>query len=261
MNPRLERRTEIGLSQAAAASEAGVSLATWRRWEEEPAVVSERTRRACEAVIDARSTMDRALQKSAEEFENAWGESQRLTPRQAYALALTLDGWADGELESWVRDPDVPLFEISPFNQFDRRVLFYIEGSRSWVQEMRERCYAISDELERGVLPFDRDGIFIDELLIGAAMSEAEDLLNDMPEVFDQISAREVEEENSNEALNDATEVLLTDDDWDVVSDGFDAICRWDEWEVPRYIGHPLLPLFLAQRHPLTWFDQMTPLE
>jgi hypothetical protein len=37
-------------------------------------------------------------------------------------------------------------------------------------------CSAISGEIERGILPCDRDGAYIDELLIAASLPEAETL-------------------------------------------------------------------------------------
>ncbi|WP_426718196.1 hypothetical protein [Corynebacterium auriscanis] len=71
-------------------------------------------------------------------------------------------------------------------------------------------------------------------------------MLKDRPELFEQIPSRE--------AVDDDDIYLIGDDDWDVVSDGFDDVCRWDEWEVPILQGHPLLPAILAERHPYTWF-------
>lgn len=250
MNERMDRRAELGLSQATAAASAGLSLATWRRWEESPDSVSAKTRQACEGVLAEESELSRALTKSAVSFEESWGEDPSVTPRQAYALALTLDMWADGELESWVRNPQGPLHEVGPFVQFDRRVMFYLDGNRAWVEATRERCYAISDEIERGVLPFDRPGAYIDELLVAAALPEAQAYLADMPEIFDRILPRGADRNSDSEER-----YWVDDQDWDGVSDGFDDRCQWDEWEVPVMKDHPLLPAVLAERHPFTWFD------
>jgi len=97
------------------------------------------------------------------------------------------------------------------------------------------------------MLPFDRPGPLIDEVLIGAALHGAQESLEDMPELFERIPARE--------AVDGDEDYVIGDDDWDAVSDGFDDACEWDEWEVPLRQGHPLLPAVLAQRHPFTWFD------
>lgn len=98
-----------------------------------------------------------------------------------------------------------------------------------------------------GSLPFDRTGPLIDEILIGAALEGAQSLLKDLPELFERIP--------SQEAVDDDDFYVIGDDDWGVVSDGFDDVCRWDEWEVPILQGHPLLPTILAERHPFSWFD------
>lgn len=147
-------------------------------------------------------------------------------------------------------DPREPLREVGPFVQFDRRVLFHIDGNRAWVQSMRDRCYAVSEEIRLGVLPFDRPGAYIDELLIAAALPEAEAYLPDMPEIFEPITARVTDDSEDSHSVGD--------DDWDSVSDWFDDICQWDEWEVPVMTGHPLLRAVLDARHPFTWFD-LTP--
>ena len=96
MDERTKRRVELELTQEEAARKAGVSLATWRRWELDPGSVSMKTRVACEDVLEATSDFERALSKSAVAFTGSWQDSRRLAPRQAYAIAVELDGWADG---------------------------------------------------------------------------------------------------------------------------------------------------------------------
>jgi transcriptional regulator with XRE-family HTH domain len=249
MSKRSDRRVELDLTQTDAARKAGVSLATWRRWEENPDAVSAKTRIACEGVLEGVSEFERALSKSAEAFTDAWGDSPRLTPRQAYAIAVELDGWADGDIAEWLRDPSEPLHDVAPFHHFDLRVMMLVGESRSWVEAVRHRCRAISDEIEAGTLPFDRPGPLIDEVLIGAALDGAQASLQDMPELFERIRPRE------EIGVDDDGENSIGDDDWDSVSDGFDDECQWDEWEVPLRRGHPLLPAVLAERHPFRWFD------
>ncbi|MBD7956843.1 hypothetical protein H9651_04280 [Microbacterium sp. Sa4CUA7] len=209
--------------------------------------MSTRTRQACERVLAEAPDLSPALAEIVAAFEGAWGEHPSLTPRQAYAIALTLDMWADGDLRSWVDDPREPMHEIGPFVHFDRRALFRIDGNRAWVQSTRDRCYAISHEIQRGILPFNRPGAYIDELLIAAALREAEAYLSDMPEIFESIMARAADESEDSYSIGD--------EDWDSVSDWFDDICQWDEWEVLVMTGHPLVPAVLDARHPFTWFD------
>lgn len=196
--------------------------------------------------------MSIALSESAADFESSWSDCLYLTPRQAYAIASVLLFWADGELQEWGRGTDnEPLHAVPPFAYFDRRVLFYIDESRAWVESVRDRCYAIADEIKHGILPFDRDGAYIDELLIAASLAEAESQLSDMPELFDEIAPRKAFETDDDHKIGD--------NDWELVSDAFDDRCRWDEWEVPLFTNHPLLPAVLAARHPFTWFDLVPP--
>ena len=250
MNERISRRSELGLTQPEAAARSGVSLATWRRWEEDPASVSAKTRAACEKTLSAKSALTKALEKSYAQFETAWSDCHYLTPRQAYSIAAVLDLWADLYIQGWLDEPmQEPLHNVGPFARFDRRIMFYVDGNQAWAEMVRDRCYAVSDEIEAGVLPFHREGAYIDELLIATALAEAEDMLGDAPDLFEGIAPRDGSPEDD--------EGLSGDDDWDQLSDTFDDMCQWDDWEVPLYKNHPLLPAILAERHPFTWFDMV----
>ena len=50
---------------------------------------------------------------------------------------------------------------------------------------LAQRCEAVPKEIANGVLPFDRAGRFINELLIALALPYAEGDLQDMPDLFD----------------------------------------------------------------------------
>ncbi|MGP5316445.1 hypothetical protein ACTXMB_00560 [Arthrobacter rhombi] len=211
--------------------------------------MSAKTRTECERVLSGETEHARALAKSVAAFEVAWGDSPYLTPRQAYAIAMEVDGWGDMDIADWIQQPDRPLHQISPFDLFDLRVMMLVGESRAWAEAVRQRCYKLSDGIETGILPFDRPGPLIDEVLIGAALSGAQASLEEMPELFERIGPRESVDDEESEHY------LIGDNDWDVVSDGFDDRCRWDEWEVPLRNGHPLLPAVLVDRHPFSWFD------
>lgn len=250
VNERGERRVAQGLSQAAAATRADVSLATYRRWEENPDSVSAKTRSACAAVLGDDGPFAADLRRSADAFTAAWSDSAVLTPRQAYALALALDMWADGELHEWLRDPaSAPLHDVGPFARFDRRVMFHVGESRAFADATADRCRALSQLLEQGTLPFEQPGCLMDEVLMGAALHDAQTYLSDMRELFEAIAERR--------AVETDDEYLPGDTDWDFVSDTFDDNSRWDEWEVPTMLGHHHLPAILRARHPYTWFDEV----
>jgi len=254
MNERSERRVELGLSQSDAARKAGLSLATWRRWEEKPDSVSAKTRAAAEKVVAAAGgpPLDGA---TVAIWEEAWGASPVLTPRQGYAIAATIGMWADLHLGSWLNDPHEPLHSVPPFDDFDLRVMMHVNESRAWVEAVRERCDVICDELEKGILPFDRSGPYIDEVLIGAALDGASDWMTDLPETFEGIEAGEGADLDV-ELNEDESDFRIRDDEWDRVRDTFDDMARWGDWEVPILRGHPLLPHILSERHPFTWFDR-----
>jgi transcriptional regulator with XRE-family HTH domain len=249
MSVQRKQRERMGLTQADAAARAGISLATWRRWEEDPAAVRASTRASCERVVNREAAFEEALSREAAKFEKSWSECPFLTPRQAYAIAASLDGWADMYIAEWLREPTGrPLHEVSPLDQLDLRVMMLVNENRAWAAKAQERCRAVSEEIAQGILPFDRPGCFIDELLMALALSDAQDLLADMPDVFEGVTPREDGDDYGDWVL---------DDDWDVVSDAFDDRCRWDEWEVPLHQAHPLMPAILADRHPYTWFDNV----
>lgn len=247
MTERSERRIELDLTQTDAARRADVSLATWRRWEEDPETVNAASRAACEGVLERLSDLERTLSKSAAAFTTAWGNSTRLTPRQARAISFVLDTWADADIAEWLRDPGTPLHEVPPFDQLDLRVMMLVDENRAWAEAVRRRCYAISDELQEGILPCDRPGPLIDEVLIGASLDEAQDLQQDTPQLFEHVAPRAREDTDE--------DYVIGDDDWDAIPGMLDEECRWSEWEVPLRHGHPLLPAVLAEHHPLRWLD------
>lgn len=252
-NERTDLRESAEFTQSEAAALANVSLATWRRWEEDPATVSARTRTQCEGAL-AKATRRREAVDEGERWERVWGQHPVLTPRQAAAIASTLAWWLDVGLQTWLDDPSKPLHEIGPFENVDLRVMMLVDDNKAWAAKAQERCRAVYDEIQKGVLPFDRAGCFFDELLMAAVLEDAEIELSDCPELFESIPARPGTAKTGDD-FDDESEVALSDDDWESVSDAFDDMCRWDEWQVPVRNDHPLLPAILTDSHPFSWFD------
>lgn len=210
------------------------------------------TRDACERVLDSERRFQAELAVEAEKFVAAWGDRPDLTPRQASAIAGTLSLWADLYIREWLRDPSSePLYQVTPFDALDLRVMMLVGENRAWAAKFAERCEAVADEIAEGVLPFDRAGCFADELLMGMCLNDAQAQLEDMPKLYAAIPARAPDNADGDD------DSWVHDDDWDVVSDGFDDRCQWDEWEVPLMRDYPLLPAILAAHHPFTWFDRM----
>jgi hypothetical protein len=180
-----------------------------------------------------------------------------MTPRQASAMLYVLANWADSELSPWL-DGDIPepLHTCGPFAYFDERVMMLVDENKAFVAKVIERCRAVLKEIERGVLPFDREGCYFDEVLMGAALLAAPDYLNDMPDLFEGLGKRPSVNVSTLADLGDDADIELGDDDWDSVSDRFDDLAQWDDWEVPVFSDHPVLGLILEARHPFRWFDQ-----
>ncbi|MCJ0906102.1 DUF1870 family protein [Rhodococcus sp. ARC_M6] len=257
MSNSQELREKLNLTQPEAAALAGVSLATWRRWEDDSASVSDSTRTKCEKVLNREHAAIVRAEENAQHFEQTWTESTVVTPRQAYALTVVLHGWADTELDPWIDgDMDQPLHEMGPFARIDRRVMFHVGENKAWAAKASERCRAVAEEIEQGVLPFNRAGCYFDELLMAAALHEVAELMADIPELFEEIPSRvRREPEPDDEDEDDDHDYGLSDNNWSSVSDYFDDMCRWDEWEVPFYPNHPLLATVLALHHPFAWFN------
>lgn len=250
MSERADRRLELGLTQAEAARRAGRSLDTWRKWEADPESVGERSRRRCAAVLrmDAGEvTVDSAI---GAHYARTWGENPAITPRQAYAISLQLSVWADMYIAEWLLSPDDPLHGISPFDDLDLRVMMMVGDNRAWAEGVRRRCREIAGEIEDGVLPCDRPGPYIDEVLVGAAMSSAATWMADDPDIVDGVPARE-----SVVPADDEEGYIVGDYDWGELEDEYDDRCLWGDWDIPLLPGSPMLRTLLQQRHPYTWLD------
>jgi len=191
----------------------------------------------------------------AVKFERAWKDCYYLTPRQAYALASTLNWWGDLTITGWLDHPsEEPLHEVEPFSGLDTRVMIIVNENRAWAAAARDRCSAVADEIEQGVLPFDRPGCFFDELLMALALDPAQAMLEDEPEAFHPLAVREAHDYD-NDDDEEAEGYPIGDTEWDAVREAFDDQCRWDEWEVPTLVGYTVLPLVMADHHPYSWFD------
>jgi hypothetical protein len=210
--------------------------------------------------------MSSSAADDAAQFTRAWGESERLTPRQARAIAAVLEIWGDEIRTDWIDAGPrrtaldtaafasrPPLHDIAPFDGLDLRVLVLVDENAAWAAAAAERCHAVAAEIAAGILPFDRAGCFFDELLMALALREAPDILEQIPDLFDGLPERQPPPETETDEDYDGSR--LGDDEWDLVSDGFDDACRWDEWEVPAMNGHALLGVVLAEHHPYRWFD------
>jgi len=250
----------LGLSKTELARRAGVSLPTWRKWERNAASVTPRSAAKCKQALEElkgdgrQATAEQAPHGSLAKVAGAWQDGI-LTPRQACALAATLSSWAEIDLEDWLEGRSGwPLHRVGPFAYFDLRVMMLVADNTAFAAKAMERCLAVDDEIEIGILPFDRDGCFFDEVLMGAALRSAEELYRSLPTLFKDIPARPSLDARVLEEMDDDDEIPLADDDWEDVGEAFDSGARWDDWEIP-VLGGPLLPIVLETRQPFRWFD------
>ncbi len=252
MTIQTDRREELGLAQPVAAARAEVSLETWQQWERDPTSVSVEDREKCEHFLDIQEVRVELAERAAS-FEQAWNDCPYLTPRQASAIVTGLALW-NYAIQEWLEQrTEQSLHDVGPFQFVDRRAMIYVNDNKAWAAKAQERCAALCEEIERGVLPFDRDGCFFDELLIGAVLPEAERVVAALPEMFENIPAR-VQSENRDDDI-----LEMSDDDWEAVGEAFEGFCRWKPWLIPLYRDHPLLAEVLADIHPYSWFDPPQP--
>lgn len=260
-------REALGLSQAEAARQAGVGLVTWRRWEADPASVNPALAAKCQTTLEAAAAQrdqltadDQARRDQMAKVAEAWAQGV-LTPRQAYGLMMAIGDWKT-ELEDWLDQAShSPLHQVGPFAYFDKRAMMLVGDSTAFAAKAAERCQAVHDEIEKGALPFHREGCFFDEVLIAAALRWGEDLLTEMPELFEGLPERPgLEDGNEEEPEDDDDDDLwVADSQWDVVSDLLDNIARFDDWKVPVFSNDMFVPILLKVRHPFRWFDVGVP--
>ena len=247
MTNQENRRDESGVIQPVTATQPSISLERSQR-RDDPPLASAETPQAPEHSNEIQEARIK-LAESATRFEQGWQDCPYVTPRQASAIATGLALWS-ANIGDWLQGGSVqPLHEIGPFTSIDRRAMIYVNDNKAWAAKAQERCDALCEEVERGVLPLEQHGCFFDELLIGAVLPEAETILAVLPEVFDVIPARATRGDQDENVLQ------VSDDDWDAVSSTLLDSCRWHASQVPLYRNHPLLAATLADMHPFEWFD------
>lgn len=149
-----------------------------------------------------------------------------------------------------MRSPDEPLHAVDPFDSFDLRVMMPVGENRAWAAAVAQRCSVIAREIEKGILPCDRPGPYIDEVLFGAAMHTARAWAMDDSTLMEPVPPRE------ESGLNVGDDVDMVEDDyWDELSGAFDDRARWLDYSYPLWSENAGLRLLLDARPPLTWLD------
>lgn len=259
----MERQRPEKFPQTEAARLAGVSLATWRRFENDPASVSAQSRNKCQKALEKmagkpgrEARMDLSLARLADQLQEHWGDRHFMTPRQAALMTTALGLWDD---ERFLYDE---LSENGPFDMFAPTVMMHVHNNRPWAKAVYDRCKALHDLLTQGVNPLHVPHSFVDEVLMVAACREAgglEELYDEeddswlpepcLPEGGD-IEGADFEDID----IDDIEAARMFDDEggWADLEENILEIAKHDD-EVEAVLGDDLL-FGDAPRHPLEWF-------
>ena len=88
MTTQSDQRAALGLTQDEAARQAGVSVATWRRWEHDPASVKKDAATACQGVLEG-DTVDEVLWQGWDKLMGQLGPDAPTDRMSRIARALT----------------------------------------------------------------------------------------------------------------------------------------------------------------------------
>ncbi|WP_329251828.1 helix-turn-helix transcriptional regulator [Actinoallomurus sp. NBC_01490] len=173
-------REAAGLTQADAARAARISVATWRRAEDDPSSVSAKTRAAVERVL---KTSRRKMQgKAREEVEIAehvrrlnacFGvDGSALTPATAAQLAVTSDSLQDLDGQDWSEASGMT-------EQLSQAVLFRVYGNQAWLKRLGDTFEEMAVRIGRGAWPWPRT--MADEFVLHTSIEWGRGTWDDMP--------------------------------------------------------------------------------
>jgi transcriptional regulator with XRE-family HTH domain len=269
------RRNELGITQAEAAAKAGISLATWRRFEQSPGLGYR---------ADTIRGVERALKLARKELVNLLGEEQpaiamqtgkdrawiapwnelwgatnwpSISPLMACAIQAALDSGRD-MLESALDDSNFDPEEWPVLAEFDSRIFVEVGENKPWYRALANRMQHLVDAMDKGQLIDESCECFADAALFGAAVRDASATWDDDTEAWAGVS-------NVRPIDNDAAESPAAsvdenwdddyDDRWDLFMDDLDNRMPYREWDC-------VFPEYRKTRHLLnhrpvkTWFDE-----
>lgn len=267
-----QRRTELGMTQAEAATRASISLATWRRFEQSPGLgYRSDTIRGVSRALKLRSgeladllngdaPTAAAGQSTAwvPKWNSLWKESwNSITPRMAAAIQSSLD-MARDMLENSLRDSDVDPEENPVLGELDSRIFIAVGENRPWYRAVVGRLEHLVKAMNQGRLIDESCECFADAALFAAAVRDAAETWDDNLEMGtwqdlddnldlapdedgDELTAQEVED-----AYRDR---------WSHFEDELDDRMPYREWDCV-FAEYRKTRLLLDRRPPQTWFDE-----
>ncbi|MEV0624228.1 helix-turn-helix transcriptional regulator [Nonomuraea sp. NPDC050404] len=231
-------REAAGLTQAEAAKVARISVATWRRAEDDLSSVSAKTRSAVERVLKAtrRRPPEKASEPSlhARRLNESFHEGS-LTPAMAVHLSATCGMAYDMSTHDQVDLPDF-------MEELPDSVLFRVQGNLAWREKLAENFQRMASLLDNGVRP--RPQNLAEEYVLHAAIGRGRGTWSDMPpwQYVEGIERRS------------------DDPDWDGVAFEISrfpfGFPRFTEDEIADHIGSDGR-IRLSRLHPFRWWEPL----
>jgi transcriptional regulator with XRE-family HTH domain len=270
------RRNELGITQAEAATKAGISLATWRRFEQSPGLgYRGDTIRGVQRALkltheELTNLLGEDLPTVAEQPEKAWigpwNELWRATswpsisPLMACAIQVALDSGRD-MLESDIDSSNFDPAQWPVLEELDPRVFIEVGENRPWYRALAGRMRHLVEAMSKGQLIDESCECFADAALFGAAVRHAADTWEMAAEVWPGLGnilpiehdGAESHDKADGEEHDDRDDV--DNDRWDLFTDDLDDRMPYREWDC-------VFPEYRKTRHLLnhrpvkTWFDE-----
>jgi transcriptional regulator with XRE-family HTH domain len=265
------RRKELGITQADAASKAGVSLATWRRFEQSPSLGyrGDTIRGVLRALKLGRNELMRLLDGreptvSSGSKEKAWvgpwnelwrqSDWPSVSPRMACGIQVALDSARD-MLESDIDRGDFDPEDSPLLQEFDSRIFIEVGDNKPWFRAMARRMGHLVDAMSNGQLIDESYECFADVALFGAAVRDAAAMWDTSEEMWPDVSD-DLPSQSDDAVIDDEGAGGEADDDrWRAFTDDLDDRMPYREWGC-------VFPEYRMTRHLLnyrpakTWFDE-----
>jgi hypothetical protein len=268
------RRNELGITQAEAAAKAGVSIATWRRFEQSPGLgyrgdtirgVQRALRLTHKELADllGEEQPTVAAQAGRDAWIGPWNELWRATnwpsisPLMACAIQAALDSgllMLESALDSSNFDPE----EWPVLDELDSRIFIEVGENKPWYRALAGRMKHLVEAMNDGQLIDESCECFADAALFGAAVHHAVATWDMAAEVWPGVShvlPSEHDEAENDDEDSEEDECDGDDDHWDVFMDDLDDRMPYREWDC-------VFPEYRKTRHLLnhrpvkTWFDE-----
>lgn len=269
------RRNELGITQAEASAKAGISLATWRRFEQSPGLgyrgdtirgverALKLTRKELTDLLGGDQPAIAGQTEKEKAWIGPWNETWSATswpsisPLMACAIQAALDSGRD-MLESALDDSNFDPEEWPVLVEFDSRIFIEVGENKPWYRALAKRMRHLVEAMDKGQLIDESCECFADAALFGAAVRDAvvtwdEDseawagVSNVLPAATDGAKDHPVEDEEDDWGEDE--------DRWGLFVDDLDDRMPYREWDCV-FSEHRKTRHLLNHRPVKTWFDE-----